>query len=58
MQKFIVRVGFTRHIVNEFEKDVNTLLDQGFHLVNFSVENKGLFRIFCTAVLSNVENNS
>ena len=56
MQKLIVRVGLTRHVVKEFEADVNALLEQGFHLVNFNVE-KHWFRIFCTAVLSNVDGN-
>ncbi len=51
MQKLIARVGFTRHVVNQFEEEVNALLDRGWTLVHFGVE-KGIFRIFCNALLS------
>lgn len=50
MQKFITRIGFTRHAVKEFELEINNLLENGWHFVDVSVTKQGL-RFLCQAVL-------
>ena len=50
MQKLVSKIGLTRHIVKEFEIEVNSLLETGWHLVTISIEQRHL-RIVCMAVL-------
>lgn len=51
-QKIVVRIGLTRRVTDEFEKEVNKLLAEGMHLEGLSVTKSGL-RILCVAVLCN-----
>ena len=56
MQILITKVGFTRCTVNEFEKEVNDLLQQGFYVEQLSID-RGL-RFVCIAVLDNDDSGS
>lgn len=55
MQQVVAKVGLGRRVVREFQDEVNALLNQGFRLQRFTVEKKGLFKIFCTAILNDQE---
>ena len=50
MLKLITSVGFTRHAVNKFERDVNALLDKGWTVADLEIGKKGL-RFVCFALL-------
>lgn len=49
-QKLIVNVGLARRIVRIWEDRVNTLLLQGWKVVDHKLEKRGL-RLLCSALL-------
>ena len=55
MQRVVTKVGLGRHVVNQFQQEVNKWLEEGYHLDVFEVEKKGWLRIFCVAVLCDDE---
>lgn len=50
MEKFIARLGLTRHIVHRFEQEVNFWLQQDWKVVTSDISKHGL-RIVCQALL-------
>ena len=50
MQKIVAKVGLTRHVVKEFEDEINSLCEAGWTVKYFCVEKKFL-RLVCQAML-------